>query len=208
MQSYRLTIPRQAAVCCLHTLSRVHVILSLLLVSISVGLSNFAGSIGIGLSGINVRTRVRVGLAFGFFEALMPVVGLLLGHEVAGFFGQYGKYVGGAILVLTGAYTIIQARMTAVEQKTRMPRSLRLQSLLVTALALSIDNLAVGFALAVYPVDIWLAALSFGVVSIVMSLLGLELGHRLGKRAEAWSEEIGGGVLVAVGVAIAVGVLG
>lgn len=186
----------------------MHALLSLLLVSVSVGLSNFAGAIGIGLSGINVRTRIRVGIAFGFFEALMPVVGLLLGHTVAGFFGQYGKYVGGAILILTGAYTIIQARFINVEQKSRMPRSVRTESLLVTALALSIDNLAVGFALAVYPVDIWLAAVTFGVVSLVMSLLGLELGHRLGHRAEAWSEEIGGGVLILVGVAIAVGVLG
>lgn len=186
----------------------MHALLSLLLVSVSVGLSNFAGAIGIGLSGINVRTRIRVGLAFGFFEALMPVVGLLLGESVVGVFGHYGKYVAGAILILTGAYTIIQARQTAVEEKARMPRSLRLQSLLITALALSIDNLAVGFALAVYQVDILLAGLTFGVVSVVMSLAGLELGHRLGRRAEAWSEEIGGGVLILVGVAIAAGVLG
>ncbi len=186
----------------------MHALLSLLLVSVSVGLSNFAGAMGIGLSGINVRTRIRVGIAFGFFEALMPVLGLLLGEAVAGFFGHYGKYVGGAILILTGAYTIIQARMTANEQKVRMPRSVRMQSLIITALALSIDNLAVGFALAVYHVDIVLAGLTFGVVSILMSLLGLELGHRLGKRVEAWSEEIGGGVLILVGVAIAIGVLG
>ncbi|TMC83934.1 MAG: hypothetical protein E6J08_01280 [Chloroflexi bacterium] len=186
----------------------MHALLSLLLVSVSVGLSNFAGAMGIGLSGINVRTRIRVGIAFGFFEALMPVLGLLLGEAVAGFFGHYGKYVGGAILILTGAYTVIQARMTANEQKVRMPRSVRMQSLIITALALSIDNLAVGFALAVYHVDIVLAGLSFGVVSLLMSLLGLELGHRLGKRVEAWSEEIGGGVLILVGVAIAIGVLG
>jgi manganese efflux pump family protein len=186
----------------------VHAILSLLFVSVSVGLSNFAGAIGIGLSGINVRTRIRVGLAFGFFEALMPAIGLLVGHSVQGFFGGYGKYVAGAILVLTGAYTIVQARFINVEQKAKMPRSVRTESLLVTALALSLDNLAVGFALAVYPVDVWLAALSFGVVSIVMSLVGLEVGHFVGKRAEAWSEEIGGAVLILVGVAIAVGVLG
>lgn len=186
----------------------MHALLSLLLVSLSVGLSNFAGAIGIGLSGINVRTRVRVGLAFGFFESLMPVLGLILGHQVAGLFGHYGKSVGGGILVLTGAYAIIQARRVEAEPKPRMARGVRLQSLLVTALALSIDNLAVGFALAVYPVDIWLAAVTFGFVSIIMTLLGLELGHRLGKRVEEWSEEIGGGVLILVGIAIAAGVLG
>jgi manganese efflux pump family protein len=187
----------------------VHAILSLLLVSVSVGLSNFAGAIGIGLSGINVRTRIRVGLAFGFFEAFMPVIGLIVGHDVAGYFGHYGKYVGGAILILTGGYAVFQARRMQAEDKPRKQRrSVRTGGLLVTALALSIDNLAVGFALAVYPVDIWLAAITFGVVSIVMSLVGLELGNRLGKRAEEWSEEIGGAVLILVGIAIAVGVLG
>jgi manganese efflux pump family protein len=186
----------------------VHALVSLLLVSLSVGLSNFAGAIGIGLSGINAQTRIRVGLAFGFFEALMPAIGLVVGHSVQGFFGSYGKYVGGAILILTGAYTIFEARRVTAEGKARAPRSVRTESLLVTALALSVDNLAVGFALAVYPVDIWLAALTFGVVSILMSLLGLEIGQMVGKRAESWSEEIGGAVLILVGVAIAVGVLG
>src|SRR5258708_10319281 len=129
----------------------MHALLSLLLVSISVGLSNFAGAIGIGLSGINVRTRVRVGIAFGFFEALMPVIGLVVGHEVAGFFGQYGKYVGGAILILTGANTIVQARLINVAQKTPMPRNLLPENLLVTALALGIDHLPLRFPLPVFP---------------------------------------------------------
>ena len=183
-------------------------ILSLLLVSVSVGLSNFAGAIGIGLSGINVRTRIRVGVAFGLFEALMPILGLLLGQAVAGFFGEFGKYVGGAILVLTGAYTIWQGRRTAKVETKRVARSIRMHNLLITAMALSIDNLAVGFALAVHHVNLALAAAMMGAVSVGMSLVGLELGHRLGARVEAWSEEIGGGVLILVGVAIAVGVLG
>lgn len=186
----------------------MHALLSLLLVSVSVGLSNFAGAIGIGLSGIDVRTRIRVGIAFGFFEAFMPVIGLLLGHSVAGFFGHYGKYAGGAILVLTGVYTIVSDRLAASKDPAPRADTVSTQSLVITALALSIDNLAVGFALAVYPVDLWLAAITFGVVSIVMSLVGLELGHRLGKRVERWSEEIGGGVLILVGIAIAIGVLG
>ena len=144
----------------------MHALLSLLLVSVSVGLSNFAGAIGIGLSGIDVKTRIRVGLAFGFFEALMPAIGLLLGHQVAWLFGGYGKYVGGAILILTGGYTIFHERFLKKDQTQHTEMTAR--SLLITALALSIDNLAVGFALAVYPVDIWLAAVTFGVVSIVV----------------------------------------
>jgi manganese efflux pump family protein len=181
-------------------------LVGLLLVSVSVGLSNFAGAIGIGLSGINARTRIRVGIAFGLFEALMPIAGLLLGHEVAGLFGHYAKYVGGAILVLTGVYTIVQGRRTVAEEKRSV--DIRTHRLLITALALSIDNLAVGFALAIYNIQIVLAAVTMGTVSVAMSLAGLELGSRLGARWEAWSEELSGGVLIVVGVAIAAGVLG
>ncbi len=199
---------RQAAISSLHIVTGVNPIVSLLLVSVSVGLSNFAGAIGIGLSGIDARTRLRVGLAFGFFEALMPLVGLLLGQALAGVFGHYGKYVGGAVLVLTGAYTIFQGRHVQSGDAAKPAPGLRTHSLIVTALALSIDNLAVGFALAVYHVQIVVAALTMAVISVAMSLVGLELGNRLGARVEAWSEEIGGGVLILVGVALVLGVLG
>ncbi len=183
-------------------------LVGLLLVSISVGLSNFAGAIGIGLSGIDARTRIRVGIAFGLFEALMPIIGLLVGQAVAGYVGHLAKYVGGAILVVTGAYTIWQGRKMESEEKRPPPKDLRTHRLIVTALALSIDNLAVGFALAIYHIQIVLAAVTMGVVSVAMSLVGLELGHRLGAVVEARAEELGGVVLIGVGIALATGLLG
>jgi putative Mn2+ efflux pump MntP len=181
-------------------------LLGLLLVSVSVGLSNFAGAIGIGLSGIDARTRLRVGIAFGLFEALMPIIGLLLGQAVAGHLGHIAKYVGSAILIVVGGYTIWQGRR--VPSEPRVPARIRTHRLLGTALALSIDNLAVGFALAVYQINIVLAAVTMGVISVALSLIGLELGSRLGTRVEKWSEELGGGVLILVGLAIGVGILG
>jgi len=181
--------------------------LSLLLVSVSVGLSNFAGAIGIGLSGINARTRIRVGVAFGFFEALMPLIGLVLGEAVAGYIGHHlAGYVAGGILILTGLYTILQGRQVKAEDTG--PRRLQTHRLIITALALSLDNLAVGFALGGLDIPIILAAATMGIVSVAMSLAGLELGHRLGRRVEEWSEEIGGVVLILVGIAVAIGILG
>ena len=176
------------------------------------GLSNFAGAIGIGISGIDTRTRIRVGIAFGVFEGLMPVIGLLLGASVAGYLGNAARYIGAAILVITGVYTIWQGRRTA--RLERQPGTviavtgLGTNQLLITALALSIDNLAVGFAIAIYNVPIFEAAVLMAVVSVAMSLVGLELGHRFGRRVEEWSEEIGGAVLITVGAALGVGLLG
>jgi putative Mn2+ efflux pump MntP len=80
--------------------------------------------------------------------------------------------------------------------------------LLVSAFALSIDNLVVGFALSFSKIPIALAAIVIATASVLMSLIGLELGQRLGERVEQWSEEIGGAVLILVGIAIGLGVFG
>ena len=177
----------------------------LLLVSVSVGLSNFAGAIGIGLSGVDRGTRLRVGVAFGLFEAGMPLLGLLLGAALAGRLGSLGRYVGAVLLMATGAYTIWQGHRSGARGDRQIAMDSR--GLAMTAVALSLDNLVVGFALGVYKVNVLLAAVTMGVVSVGMSLVGLELGSRLGERMEGRAEEAGGAVLILVGLALAAGVL-
>jgi len=177
-------------------------------VSVSVGLSNFAGSIGIGLSGVDGRTRLRVGIAFGFFEGLMPVVGLLVGQALAGTIGHWGRYLGAILLVLTGTYTFWQARRSShLDDDAHGTSTLDMRHLVLLAVALSLDNLVVGFALGVYHVAIALAAVTMAGVSVGLSLLGLELGSRLGPRVGEFSEEAGGAVLVLVGLGIGTGLI-
>jgi putative Mn2+ efflux pump MntP len=175
------------------------------LVSFALGLSNFAASIGIGLSGVDARTRIRIALAFGFFEALMPIIGLLIGHALAGSLAGFGRYVGAVLLVLTGAYIIWQ-RLRDNDQERLKARSLNFGQLLFAGFALSFDNLVVGFALAFYHVPVLLAAGIIAVTSVGMSLIGLELGERIGRRVERWSEELSGAVLILVGLALGSGV--
>jgi len=144
-------------------------------VSLSVGLSNFAGSIGIGLSGVDARTRLRVGIAFGLFEGLMPVLGLFIGQAVAGTIGSYGRYLGAGLLVLTGFYTIWQSFRTGKVERDEEKGILDTRQLLIIGAALSLDNLIVGFALGVYNVSIVLAAVVMAIVSVGLSLLGLDV---------------------------------
>jgi putative Mn2+ efflux pump MntP len=79
--------------------------------------------------------------------------------------------------------------------------------LLVSGLAMSIDNLVVGFALGAYHVSIVVAALVIGVVSVAMALAGLELGARIGAALGERGELAGAAVLIAVGVVMAAGLL-
>jgi manganese efflux pump family protein len=102
---------------------------------------------------------------------------------------------------------VVQAAPSQGDRAPATPAGQRTGRLLVTGIALSIDNLAVGFALGTFHVSLVVAAVVIGAVSITMSLLGLELGSRLGARTGERGELVGGLVLIGVGVAIATGVL-
>jgi manganese efflux pump family protein len=180
-------------------------VLSLLMLAATVGISNMAASVGIGMAGVDNRVRVRIVLVFGLFEAIMPLVGLALGHGAASQLGSGAGTLGGALLVLVGSYTVYSG-LHATEQS--IPTSDRLGRLVVMGFALSIDNLVVGFALGTVRVSFIVAASVIGAVSVAMSVVGLELGGRLGSGFEHRGEVIGGAVLTLVGIALAVGLLG
>ena len=180
--------------------------LALLLVAVALGLSNFAAAVGIGISGVHGRLRVRVAVVFGLFEAGMPLLGLAIGQSVADGIGSATRWVGGALLVLVGGYSAVQAwRGHGAENGS--PPDWRLGRMMASGLALSVDNLAAGFALGAYRVSLAVAALLIGLVSVAMSLAGLELGARLGSVTGTRSELAAGLVLVAVGTAMAAGAI-
>ena len=181
---------------------------ALLLVAASLGLSNFAASVGIGASGVDARARLQVGIIFGLFETGMPILGLLAGRGLADSLGRAAHWTGAALPIATGAYALIQALRSQRSPRGNEPGTGQPTGrLLVTGLALSIDNLAVGFALGTYHVSLIVAAVVIGAVSVAMSLIGLELGRVLGERAGERGEILGGLVLIGVGVAIAAGLL-
>ena len=215
--------------------------IALILVAVSLGLSNFAAAIGIGISGTGPRTRLRVGIVFGVFEAGMPIAGLALGRGLAGALGGSARWVSAGVLIATGAWTVLQAARTDTpaprapadhrpgppsrndqpppadhrpgppsrshEPPPGAPADQHTGRLIVTGLALSVDNLAVGFALGAFRVSLPVAIVVIGAVSVALSLLGLELGARIGTRLGRRGEILGGLVLIAVGGAIAAGLI-
>lgn len=179
--------------------------LGVLVVAVSLGLSNLAAAVGIGLTGLGPGTRRRVAWVFGTSEAVMPLVGLAIGRGVAGDLGSATRGLGAALLIAIGAWTVIRGLQA---DPRRPPASDRLGRLALTGLALSVDNLIVGFAIASFDVPILVTAAVIGVVSLAMSLVGLELGSRLGAGTRTRGEVLGGVVLIGVGVAVAAGYLG
>jgi manganese efflux pump family protein len=179
-------------------------VLGLLLVAVSLGMSNFAAAAGIGAAGTDGRARVRLAVVFGFFETGMPLVGLLLGHDLARDLGGAARWAGAGLLVATGAWTLLQGLRSA--ETGPGPLAWRGGRLIAAGFALSLDNLAVGFALGTYHVSVLLAVLVIGAVSVALSLAGLELGDRLSAKVGPRAGYLSGVLLVAVGAAVALGV--
>ena len=221
---------------------------ALFLVAASVGLSNFAAAVSLGVAGVDARTRLRVGLIFGAFESGMPVVGLFLGSHLARRLGEASQWLGGALLIAIGLYAVIGPLVLVRRRAGRRPpggdtdadsaadtaaavdgsagsdpaagaaspprpNRGQLVRLLVSGLALSLDNLVIGFALGTYQIGIVAGAFIIGLVSVALSLLGLEIGARIGQwtRRSGWrnlhGDQVGGVILISVGVAIAAGAL-
>jgi len=181
-------------------------VLALLLVAVSVGLDNLGAATAIGVSGVDTQLRLRMAVVFGVFEAAMPLLGLLLGRSVAGTLGSHTKLVAGVVLGLVGLYTIAHELLgpSAESERSLTPGIPRL---VVLGATLSIDNLAIGFALASYHINIGVAALVIAAVSVGLTLIGLEAGSRLGERLGRRAELLGGVMLVGIGIAIGTSVL-
>ncbi len=180
--------------------------LALLLLAAAVGLSNFAASIGIGVGGVNRSIRIRLAVVFGLFEASMPVAGLVLGRAMAADLGQAARWLGAGVLIAVGVVGLAQTwRSRDAGASSRPKPSWRTGRVLIAGLALSSDNLAAGFVLGEYHTGLPLAVVVFGVVSVAMSLAGLELGARVGIAIGDRSELIASAMLIAVGTAMAAG---
>jgi len=186
----------------------------LLLVAAALGISNLAAAVGIGVSGVRPAVRLRVALVFGLFEAGMPVLGVLAGRSAAAELGGAARVTGGLLLVAVGCYQLFEwlrerrhqpAESAGEGAGSESAGGWSTWRLLVSGLALSLDNFVVGFALGAYHVGLVMAALVIGLVSVAMSLLGLELGAKLGAAFGQLGSVIGGVILAIVGIAVAAG---
>ena len=143
---------------------------------------------------------------FGLFEAGMPILGLVFGRGLASTLGSAARWIGAGLLIAAGGYALIRAWRGSGEEAPAQSEG-GIGRLLVTGIALSIDNLAVGFALGTYHVNLAVAALVIGAVSVALSLIGLELGAKIGTRTGQRGELLGGLILIAVGIAVATRVI-
>ncbi len=181
-------------------------LVAVLLIAVGLSMDAFAVAIGRGAvlpRGGRARGALAMALAFGIFQALMPVAGWLLGSAFAGLIGGIDHWIAFLLLAGIGGRMIYEA-VTGREDDDRPALSVRV--LLLLAVATSIDALAVGLGLRLADpaTPILLAALLIGAVTFGLSLAGGLAGSRLGERFGRSMEAVGGVVLIGIGLRILV----
>jgi putative Mn2+ efflux pump MntP len=174
---------------------------ALLVVALALGLNNFGAAIAIGVSGVDRRTELKVATVFGLCDVVMPAAGMLIGTRLAGPLGSAARWAGAGILFATAVWGLIEA----LRGDDDAPKIWHGWRLLVSGAALSLDDLAVGLALGTVRFPILLAVTAFGLMSFVMSLIGLQLGAKLGTVVGERGEVLAGIMLVCLSGAMAAG---
>lgn len=186
----------------------LELILNSLLLGVGLAMDACAVSMANGLNEPHMKVRKIAGIAFlfGFFQALMPIIGWVCVHFVAQQFEVVTKaipYVALALLAFIGGKMIFEATRKKKEEEEKPAKQLTFWVLIVQALATSIDALSVGFTIAEY--DVTKALVSAAIIAVVTFFicfgavfLGKKFGTTLGNKAEI----VGGVILICIGIEI------
>ena len=163
----------------------------------------FAVSICKGLSVRRLRPRHNIicGLYFGGFQALMPVLGWLLGRQFEALIKNVDHWIAFVLLALIGANMIREA---VKNEEENLNDSFSPKTMLPLAVATSIDALAVGVTFAFLDVMIVPAVSIIGVTTFIFSAAGVKIGNVFGAKYKSKAELVGGIVLVAMGIKISI----
>lgn len=175
--------------------------IELLLIAIGLSMDAFSVSICKGLTTKKFSWRMALvcGLWFGFFQALMPIIGYFLGAQFQEMIEAYDHWIAFGLLFLIGANMIREAVWGKEESQDG---SLGFKTMLLLAIATSIDALAVGVSFACIRVKLWSSVIVIGLTTFAFSVLGVKIGNVFGSKYEKSAEIIGGTILILIGLKI------
>jgi len=177
---------------------------SITIIIIAVGLAMDAFVVSIVSGGayrqLHLKHALRMALFFGGFQAVMPLIGSLAGLTLRDYIAFCDHWIAFGLLAAVGGKMIYESFKIGSEGKNSDPSNLLV--VLVLSVATSIDALAVGITLSLLSGSILVAASIIGLITFVLSYLGVQIGKRFGHFFESKIEALGGVILVAIGIKI------
>ena len=174
------------------------------LILLAVGLSMDAFSVsvckGLGMRRVDWRTTLILALAFGAFQAGMPVIGWALGSQLLWLIEPVDHWIAFGLLAFIGSNMIREA--VSGDEDEDSTEVVGMREVLVLAVATSIDALTVGIAFASLSVNIWLSVSLIGIITFALSIVGVLVGNQFGMRYQRFSQIVGGVILILIGLKV------
>ena len=182
-------------------------LLTLFLIAVGLSMDAFSVAIckGLSMGRATLRNCSVVGLWFGSFQALMPIVGYFVGINFRHAIESFDHWIAFALLALIGINMIREAlgkEEDSEECEGCEKEALSARKMFPMAVATSIDALAVGVSFAFLSVDIWTSALIIGITTFLFSFGGVMIGNIFGARHKSKAELAGGIILILIGLKI------
>ena len=176
-------------------------IIELILLSIGLGMDAFAVSVckGISMKKMNWKKACIIGLYFGGFQAIMPVIGYFFGSSFESIITNIDHWIAFILLAIIGAKMIQEAFQKEEEEYNE---DISVKTMIVLSIATSIDALAVGITFAFLKVNLLLAITLIGTITFILSVIGTKIGNRFGDKYENNAEFLGGVILILLGIKI------
>ncbi|RVU98133.1 manganese efflux pump [Coriobacteriales bacterium OH1046] len=176
----------------------------LILLAVGLSLDAFSVSIckGLGMARVNWLTTLELALAFGLFQAGMPLIGWALGSQFLWLIEPVDHWIAFILLALIGGGMIREALEGQGDIERGSVDHVPLNELLMLAIATSIDALASGIALAPLEIDIVCAVVLIGIITFCLSFAGVLIGNRFGARHRKIASIVGGAILILIGAKV------
>ena len=181
-------------------------IISILLIAIGLSMDAFAVAVANGVASkrmtLKIDTALIMGLFFGGFQIIMPIIGWFAGIGLRHFIAGIDHWFAFFLLIAIGGKMIYESFESHDRTKETDAVNLSLAMLFVLAIATSIDALAVGLSISFLQISIWLPAIIIGLVTFSLSFIGVRIGKRVGHFLKNRAEFVGGLILIGIGVKI------
>lgn len=176
-------------------------IIELFLLAVGLSMDAFAVSVckGLSMQKMSLKKAVIIGLWFGGFQALMPLIGYLLGTNFQEQIENMDHWIAFGFLAIIGGNMIREALS---KEEERLNDSIKVKDMLILAIATSIDALAVGISLACIKVQIVPAISFIGIITFGLSVVGVKVGTVFGTKYKSKAEFTGGIILILLGIKI------
>ena len=173
----------------------------IILISIGLAMDAFAVSIckGLSMKKINWKSTIIIAIYFGLFQAIMPVFGYLLGSSFSVIVQKLDHWIAFILLAIIGGNMIKESKDDEAEKRND---KVDFKTMIILAIATSIDALAVGVTFAFFKVNIILSISIIGLITFILSFVGVIIGNKFGDKFQNKAELTGGVILIIIGLKI------